>query len=89
MFSTLNFIITKLKLLGLYRFAMRQKLELILEVKIQENNTILIQLVNINDDDKNAALAAESYDPLREQITFTAPSTVAVNVPSGDFESAL
>ena len=73
--------------------AMRQKLKHILKVKMQENNTILIQLVNIND--KNAALPAESIDPLREQITFTAPSTVTVNVPSGEesdqlsFESAL
>ena len=71
--------------------AMRQRLEHILKVKMQENNTILIQLVNINNDDKNA----ESHDPLREQITFTAPSTVTVNVPSGEesdqlsFESAL
>ena len=75
--------------------AMRQKLEHILKVKMQENNTILIQLVNINDDDKNAALPAESHDPLREQITFTASSTVTVNVPPGEesdqlsFESAL
>ena len=75
--------------------AMRQKLEHILKVKIQENNTILIQLVNINDDDKNAALFPESHDPLREQITFTALSTVTINVSSGEesdqlsFESAL
>ena len=39
--------------------AMRQRLEHILKVKMQENNTILIHLVNVNDDDQSATLVGQ------------------------------
>ena len=48
--------------------AMRQRLEYILKVKMQENKTILIHLVNVNDDDPSATLVrpAESLDAHRQ-----------------------
>ena len=56
--------------------AMRQRLEHILNVKMHEDNTILIHLVNVNDDDQSATLVGQQNPLMHEPRRFPSSPTV-------------
>ena len=58
--------------------AMRQRLERILKVKMQKNNTILIQLVNVNDDDESATLVSQQNPLMHVDKRHRSPASPSI-----------